>query len=189
MFKLSERRGDADGPYCGTEGLFLGSSPLLLKIGPSYRVRAADEIAAILAAAYGSASGAVRLLPGLRLVAEALQQGDLARARIAALHLRLGEIAEDRLARTDALLKDNFDPSQPRVPAGNPDGGQWTDAGGGEAGSGTSADPVAAVNRAWERFLNPDFRDQLAIAEGSADKPNFGYTEVNRAATRSVGIK
>jgi len=24
-----------------------------------------------------------------------------------------------------------FDPNQPRVPAGNPDGGQWTDGGGG----------------------------------------------------------
>jgi len=35
----------------------------------------------------------------------------------------------------DALLReDKYSPDQPRVPAGNPDGGQWTDAGGsGEA--------------------------------------------------------
>lgn len=30
-------------------------------------------------------------------------------------------------------VKANFDPNQPRVPAGNPDGGQWTDAGSGGA--------------------------------------------------------
>jgi len=35
-----------------------------------------------------------------------------------------------------------FDPNQPRVPAGNPDGGQWTDAGGSDFGSGsTDGDP------------------------------------------------
>lgn len=31
------------------------------------------------------------------------------------------------------LRKANFDPNQPRVPAGNPDGGQWTDVGGEQA--------------------------------------------------------
>lgn len=31
-------------------------------------------------------------------------------------------------------FKANFDPSQPRVPAGNPDGGQWTSEGGGGLG-------------------------------------------------------
>jgi len=34
------------------------------------------------------------------------------------------------LLRRALRLKANFDPDQPRVPAGNPDGGQWTDAGG-----------------------------------------------------------
>jgi hypothetical protein len=31
-----------------------------------------------------------------------------------------------RLARTNTLLKDDFDPDEPRVAAGNPDGGEWT---------------------------------------------------------------
>jgi hypothetical protein len=30
------------------------------------------------------------------------------------------------MRRHDLALKAGFDPSQPRVPAGNPDGGQWT---------------------------------------------------------------
>lgn len=35
-----------------------------------------------------------------------------------------------KFLRLDLMLKAGFDPSQPRVPAGNPDGGEWTDAGG-----------------------------------------------------------
>ncbi len=48
---------------------------------------------------------------------------------------RLGRTARigglNRLARADALLK--YDPDQPRVPAGNPDGSEWTTGGGGSA--------------------------------------------------------
>jgi hypothetical protein len=36
--------------------------------------------------------------------------------------------------------KANFNPNQPRVPAGNPDGGQWTDGGGGGSGPQTAED-------------------------------------------------
>lgn len=38
-------------------------------------------------------------------------------------------------------LSCKFNPNQPRVPAGNPDGGQWTDGGGGAGGSGGINDP------------------------------------------------
>jgi len=44
------------------------------------------------------------------------------------------------LRRHDFALKAGFDPSQPRVPAGNPDGGQWTrDGGGSEEFSGSDS--------------------------------------------------
>lgn len=43
------------------------------------------------------------------------------------------------LADTYFLRRKAFHPDQPRVPAGNPDGGQWTDTGGGSSGS---AQPV-----------------------------------------------
>jgi hypothetical protein len=36
--------------------------------------------------------------------------------------------------RHGLALKAGFNPNQPRVPKGNPDGGQWTDAGGGGSG-------------------------------------------------------
>lgn len=37
----------------------------------------------------------------------------------------------------EACRKAGFNPDQPRVPAGNPDGGQWTDSGGGAPGGNT----------------------------------------------------
>jgi hypothetical protein len=42
------------------------------------------------------------------------------------------------LRRLTHACKANFNPNQPRVPAGNPDGGQWTEAGRSSAGGGQS---------------------------------------------------
>lgn len=42
-----------------------------------------------------------------------------------------GHVVEAKLQALDRAVKANFDPSQPRVPAGNSDGGQWTDGNGG----------------------------------------------------------
>jgi hypothetical protein len=54
-----------------------------------------------------------------------------------------------------ATLRAKYDPSQPRVPAGNSDGGQWTDAGGGYGAS--EADegdqellPASAIPIGWK---------------------------------------
>jgi HK97 family phage portal protein len=54
-----------------------------------------------------------------------------------------------------ATLRAKYDPSQPRVPAGNPDGGQWTDGGGGYGDS--EADegdqellPASAIPIGWK---------------------------------------
>ena len=49
----------------------------------------------------------------------------------AALRRALAEVKRAILAR-----KAGFDPNQPRVPAGNSDGGQWTSGGGGSGGTG-----------------------------------------------------
>lgn len=116
---------------------------------------------------------------------------------IAAVRLRLGAIAEDRverLARADDLLKANFNPDETRD-----DRGRWSDdvagdfilddpAEEGSAGSsGSEQIPTAAgrasaaVSRAWEHYPNADFRNRLAIAERSAEHQNFGYGEVNNA--------
>jgi hypothetical protein len=49
------------------------------------------------------------------------------------VHARAVEVKLHDLKRA---VKAGFDPNQPRVPAGNPDAGQWASTGGGAANSG-----------------------------------------------------
>lgn len=53
------------------------------------------------------------------------------------------------LAGVFPALDRKFNPTQPRVPAGSPDGGQWTDDGGGSEGGGN--DLVRGYSREGER--------------------------------------
>jgi len=123
--------------------------------------------------------------PRLHAIAADLQCGDIGRAMISAVLLGFGEMSDDgmnRLTRAEALSKFNFNPAEPRDRQG-----RWArDEAAGlitpiRAG-GPSAGSLGRVGRAWESQPNADFRNRLAIAEGNADKPNFGYGEVNEKA-------
>jgi hypothetical protein len=72
--------------------------------------------------------------------ADAQLERDLALLAAGARGLRrlVAELRLD-LARRAFARKYGFNPDQPRVPAGNPDGGRWTDAGGGLFPSGAQA--------------------------------------------------
>ncbi len=179
MFKLAEGRAASCGVYCAEEGLYLGSVPLIKRddrVG--YQLRAEADIETLLAAAYDAPPDLARSLSGLRSVLGHFQRGDLSLAQIAALQLQFSEVREDRLAcliRTHELLKANFDPAQPRD-----DKGRWT----GDSDAGTVV-PVRSRQQSprtnphtWERFPNSDFRNRLAVAERTADRPHFGYQEV-----------
>ncbi|MFI4973868.1 MAG: hypothetical protein ACHP84_04935 [Caulobacterales bacterium] len=87
-------------------------------------------------AAYGRDIGGARLSAGLGVVADALNRGDLPRAMVAALHLRLSEPSREGAARVaqadEALTK--YDPNEPRDWRG-----RWTTGGGGGSGSPTPA--------------------------------------------------
>jgi hypothetical protein len=151
---------------------------LIEREGNGYRVRPTAEIEALLVAAYATPPDLARSVAGLESVLEYLQEGDLPLAQIAALQLQFSEMREDRLAglaRTDELLKANFNPAQPRD-----DKGRWTD-----DGDAVAVLPVRSPQRSprvnprtWESFPNSDFRSRLAIAERTADRPHFGYREV-----------
>ena len=60
----------------------------------------------------------------------------------------------------DCLAKAGFNPNQPRVPAGSPDGGEWTDGGGGSVGSRPTQKPRG--NIIGELFgIRPAYGDTL----------------------------
>jgi hypothetical protein len=52
MFKLAGTRGAREGVYCGWDGVYLGSAPLIELRDAQYWIRQEPEIAAILNAAY-----------------------------------------------------------------------------------------------------------------------------------------
>jgi hypothetical protein len=63
-----------------------------------------------------------------------------------------GKVAEARLRDLDCAIK-AFDPNQPRVPAGNPDGGQWTDGSGASSGGSDEDDRAGADHRSSNVIL------------------------------------
>ena len=65
-------------------------------------------------------------LPGGDALTVDTTQGPLALAPSPSARVPAPAVTAKRAAGREPLAKDGFDPDEPRVPAGNPDGGQWT---------------------------------------------------------------
>ena len=111
-----------------------------------------------------------------RRIAGALAKGEIALAQIYGLRIPLRDLddaALQKLATTARLFKAGFDANQPPVPAGNPDGGQWTDAGGPNETPGTDGDSIVPSegSSGWPiDDLPPE------ISGGADDRPSIEYT-------------
>ncbi len=122
-------------------GLSLAGVPLLRKTAVGFAPRPVDELGALMKGAYGPDIDATSMSSGLAVVAEALNRGDLGRAMIAALHLRLSEVTLDGavlIAAANANLV-KFNPLEPRNWRG------WWTTGSAAQGSGT---PPKSARRA-----------------------------------------
>jgi hypothetical protein len=72
----------------------------------------------------------------------------------------------------DYQYESKYSPDQPRVPAGNSDGGQWTDAGGGSGGAGGFGAGRSAGDILNERLRNPQPLTPIStVASNSRDVP------------------
>ena len=135
------------GLACDESGLALGPIALSRKLcdpyrGVQYRLLPVDEMKQILRIAYGSVHGAVieRRCRGIARATQLLNTGSDALARIHAVLLAFPEISPDGMAKLAAVASlRKYNPDEPRVPAGNPDGGQWTSGGDGGGTPQTSA--------------------------------------------------
>ena len=117
------------GLACTNDGLILGRTPLIERRDHRFVVRDRDEIESCLSRAYRKNIAADRLMSGLATVAAALNANDPCLACIAAVHLRLPDLA-DRAARgsmeaDDCLIKSgDWNPAlHPR--AGTPPNPGW----------------------------------------------------------------
>jgi hypothetical protein len=68
-------------------------------------------------------------------IADALGKGEIALAQIYGLRIPIGELDDRQLEQVARayLAKTGFDPDEPRIPKGDPHGGEWTTGGGSEA--------------------------------------------------------
>jgi hypothetical protein len=138
FFRLSD-----GGVRCGEDGLFIGSTPLLVRSwwpsgGESWAVRPNDELERDLGGCYGLPIDIAAKHSGLTGVARALERGDMALAKIAALLLRfpdppsLAKGASDRgsleLAAQlfeSGLFKGDWDPAKHPRTGTAPNPGQF----------------------------------------------------------------
>jgi len=110
IWRLSENSGDDNlGLACTEQGLMLGRTPLIERRDGRFVVRERSELECLFSLAYGREATAQRLMPGLATVASALNANDQARARIAAVHLRIPDLpdraARDAMEAMDVLIK------------------------------------------------------------------------------------
>ena len=120
-YGLTEDRDGGLGLSCTAAGLSLAGVPLLRKGGAGFAPRTPDEVETLLQAAYGDTA---RLSSSaLDSIADALNRGDLAKAAMTAVFLKLPDLDADGAVRMiladDALAK--YSPDQPRD-----DHGRWT---------------------------------------------------------------
>lgn len=140
FWRLSQSGELCLGPSCDEEGLFLGRTPLLERAGNQFVVRDQRELERVMSAGYGCDVALESRMGGFRAVTKALNAGDLCRATIAAVMLRLPDLpsyaARQKLETEDWLVKVErglwgkiippFDPQKhPRWPHGQSDGGRF----------------------------------------------------------------
>ncbi|HZU88143.1 MAG TPA: hypothetical protein VE993_02690 [Stellaceae bacterium] len=216
FWRLSE--GDGLGLSCRTDGLFLGGPALLDRHDRGWAVRPLPEIERLLRRAYGDAVGAGRLMPGLAVVAAALNENNLCLAQIAALHLQLPDLP-DALARrgmegedlligreraADGLARTGWDPAKhPR--AGTPPNPGWFAPTGGpdrelaqneeEPKPEEAAEPLAALRRQlWQsglatlREIDPH-NPQLFVLSAPGWMPRQEDLDALDSAIRTAAIR
>ena len=145
-YRLS--RAPGSGLNCEESGVSLAGVPLLHKTDAGFAPRPRHEIEVLIKAAYGRTADGIRLGSGLRVAAEALNRGDIGRAMIAALHLRLPELSDDgaaSIAHADDILA-KYNPNEPRD-----ERGRWTTGGAAPPRSNAPrpSDPTRP-ERSWE---------------------------------------
>ena len=126
-FQLADESGL--GLHCTPDGVTLAGIPLLRATVAGLAPKSREDLYGLLEAAYGRDLDAEALSRGLTVVAKALNDGDLGRAMIAAVRLRLPDVDAARTGRLVAayeLLAKGYNAREPRDWHG-----RWTTGGGG----------------------------------------------------------
>lgn len=181
-YRLSQIPGSA-GLNCEESGVSLAGVALLRKTDAGLAPRPAHEIEALIKGAYGRDADVIRLESGLRVASEALNRGDIGRAMIATVLLRLPDLSGDGaagIARADDVLA-KYDPDEPRDWRG-----RWTAGDAGSAKPQPSRNPVSTSPVGQRRSLPSSSRG----ATSSASSPETDTTAAtpNRSWNRPARL-
>jgi hypothetical protein len=152
MRRIHPRNAANRGVCVDAEGAMLGPDCVLVhRVATGFRELEREEAATVQRVVLNDGLGPDWLFDQSRRIAQALSSGQIALAQIYGLYIPINGLDDQQLQRLGAIAKAGFNPDEPRVPKGDPRGGEWTsgdDGGGGDperlgsldAGAATSAD-------------------------------------------------
>ena len=198
MYRLVPRGGG--GLACDQAGIALGPVDLV-RVAPDavqrrFEVRSAQGLELILSAAYGPQSEAVilRLHRGLRRAAAAIEAGEHCLAGIEAVLLGLPDLAPPTLAKIAEFARlekgGTAWQNEPRVPAGQPTGGQWTTEDAGNSAPAACATAASVPHRAPAVRPKPALSLDDGVFRPGIDDPHAvltGGEEEEEPSRRSNG--
>jgi hypothetical protein len=138
-------RGAANRGICvDPDGAMLGPECVLVRRTiTGFRGIERDDASTLQKCVFGADREQDWLFRQCQRIADALGRGEIALAQIYGLHIPIGELDDRQLkqvART-YLAKTGFNPDEPRIPKGDPHGGEWT-----TGGDGSEASPATALS-------------------------------------------
>lgn len=129
MRRLHPRGAVGSGICVDVEGVTIGPDCVLVRrTSHGYNSIDREDASALQKCLFDAMSDQDWLFRQCKRIADALNQGEVALAQIFGLHIPIDELDVRRLAHV-ALAKANFNPDEPRVPKGDPHGGEWTNDG------------------------------------------------------------
>lgn len=130
MRRLDQRGPNNRGLAIDADGVELGSRCVLVqRIASGYRCADRAEVTTLVQATNGDEHDAEAIFDALCRITKALTDSEIAFAQIIGLRSPLTALDDENVQRAVGianLIKANFNPDEPRVPAGSPEGGQWT---------------------------------------------------------------
>lgn len=148
MRRLHSRGAGSRGISVDVDGAMLGPHCALVQRlpGGGYRGLERDAASVLQKAVFNDNREPDWLFRQTDRIAHALDKGEIALAQIYGLYIPIGELDDRQLAKTSAaarLTKSGYNPDEPRIPRGNPLGGEWTTGDTGSAGDGPDANAAS----------------------------------------------
>lgn len=130
MRRLHPRGAAGPGICVDVEGATIGPDCILVRrTSCGYRAIDREDASTLQKCLFDAMPDQDWLFRQCQRIADALQKGEIALAQIYGLHIPVDEL-DDRQLRRVAHAKGGFNPDEPRMPKGEPHGGEWTIGGG-----------------------------------------------------------